>query len=87
MVKLILATLVCAFIASPALASEFRIEQTKMLNNISMNMEEFTGDTNKLYFLTQKKICVENATDINNLKECIAKFQPDQLEAASTVSQ
>ncbi len=85
--KLILATLVCAFIASPVLASDFQAERTKMLNKITMTMEQFKDNPNKIDFLNQKKTCVQEATDINGLQGCTTKFHPDQLKAMTNVSQ
>ena len=80
MKKLILATLACAFIASPVFANDFKVEQTMLLNKITMKMDKFKDDANKTDFLTQKKACVEKATDLSGLKECVAKFHPDQLQ-------
>jgi len=81
MKKLIFAILACAFIASPAFAADFKVEQTMMLNKITMKMDKFKDSANKTDFLTQKKACVEKAADLNGLKECINKFHPDQLKA------
>ena len=81
MKKLIFAILACAFIASPAFAADFKVEQTMMLNKITMKMDKFKDDANKTDFLTQKKACVEKAADLSGLKECINKFHPDQLKA------
>ena len=81
MKKLILAILACAFIAGPAFANDFKVEQTMMLNKITMKMDKFKDNANKTDFLTQKKACVEKATDLSGLKECLAKFNPDQLQA------
>jgi hypothetical protein len=80
MKKLILAILTCAFIASPAFADDFEGEQTNMLNNITMQMERFKDDARKMEFLTQKKACVEEATKLLGLQECMSKFDPAQLE-------
>ncbi len=87
MKKLILAILACAFIASPAFAADFKVEQTMMLNKITMKMDKYKDDANKTDFLTQKKACVETATDLNGLKECVAKFNPDQLATMGKASQ
>lgn len=81
MKKLLLAVLACAFIAGPAFANEFKVEQTMLLNKITMKMDTFKDDANKTDFLTQKKACVEKAADLDGLKECVAKFSPDQLKA------
>ena len=81
MKKLILASVACAFIASPALANEFNVEQTTMLDRIAGKMEKFKTDAAKMDFLIQKKECVEKAMDIDGLKVCLAKFSPEQLEA------
>lgn len=81
MKKLILAILTFAFLASPAFANDFKVEQTMMLNKITMKMDKFKDDANKTDFLTQKKACVEKAADLSGLKECLAKFPPEQLKA------
>jgi len=81
MKKLILAILTCAFIASPAFANVFKEEQTNMLNNITMQMERFKEDAKKMDFLTQKRTCVEEATELSGLQECMSKFNPVQLES------
>lgn len=76
MKKLILATIACAFLASPSFANEFIAEQTKMLDNISGEMESFKDDAEKMDFLTQKKECIVKAKDIDGLKGCLATFPP-----------
>ena len=76
MKKLILATVACAFIASPALANEFTVEQTKMLDQIAGKMENSKDNAAKMDFLTQKKAFVEKAADINGLKASLATFPP-----------
>lgn len=81
MKKLILAIVICAFTAGPALAGEFNVEQTKMLDGIAGNMDNFKDDAGKMDFLIQKKECVEKAADIDGLKACLAQFPPEQLEA------
>ena len=83
MKKMILAILTCAFIASPVFASDFQVEQTMLLNNITMKMDKFKDDATKMDFLAQKKSCVKKAADLDGLKECVAKFHPDQLQAMS----
>ena len=74
MKKLILATIACAFLASPAFANEFNVEQTKMLEQVTAQMENSIDDAAKMDFLTQKKACVEKATDSAGLKDCLATF-------------
>ena len=76
MKKLILATIACAFLASPAFANEFIAEQTKVLDNIAGKLESFKDDAEKMDFLTQKKACVVKAKDIDGLKACLATFPP-----------
>ena len=76
MKKLILATVACAFIASPALANEFNVEQTRMLDKIAGKMENSKDNAAKMDFLTQKKACVEKAADMDGLKACLATFPP-----------
>ena len=83
MKKLILATVACAFLASPALANEFNDIQTKMLEGIVSDMATFKDNAAKIDFLTQKKECTEKATDIDGLKVCAAKFPQKQLEVAT----
>ena len=85
MKKLVLAAVACAFIAGPALAGEFNVEQTKMLDKIAGNMETCRDDAGKMDFLIQKKECVEKATDIDGLKVCLAHFPPEKLEAMTCV--
>ena len=75
MKTLILTTVVCAFLAGPALADEFNVEQTKMLNRIAAKMEIFQDDAAKIDFLIQKKECVQKTTDIEGLKACLVQFQ------------
>jgi len=81
MKKLILAAVACAFLVSPALASEFNVMQTKVLDRIAGYMVDFKDDAAKMDFLTQKKECTEKATDIEQLKACLAKFPIEQLQA------
>ncbi len=73
MKKLTLGLLAFAFIATPAFASDFQVEQTMLLNNITVDMDKFKDDAGKLETLTQKKACVEKATDLDGLKECVSK--------------
>lgn len=81
MKKLIFAAVACAFIASPALANEFNVMQTKVLDRIDGYMVQFKDDPAKMDFLTQKKQCTEKAADIEQLKTCLAKFPIEQLQA------
>ncbi len=82
MKKVIFAVLVCAFIASPVFAAgDFKMEQTMLINKITMTMDEFQNDAVKMDFLTQKKDCVEKAGSIGDLKECVAKYPAEQLKA------
>ena len=81
MKKLILATIACAFITSPALANDFAATQAKAIGNIITEMEKIGDNTAALDFLTDKRNCVEKSTNLEELKECIVKFQPQQLEA------
>jgi len=81
MKKLILATVACAFLASPVLANDFNVAQTNVLDKIAGNMEKFKDDAEKTDLLIQKKECVEKATDIDALKTCLSTFPPEQLQA------
>lgn len=78
MKKLILAMLACAFIAGPALADDFATEQAKTLGDIIVKMDQAKGDAAVLDALTSKRNCVEAATDIKGLQECIAKYPVQQ---------
>lgn len=81
MKKMILATVACVFLATPVLATEFNVAQTKVLDKLASNMEKFKDDAPKMDLLTQKKECVEKATDIDTLKVCLTKYSPEQLQA------
>ncbi len=83
MKKLILATIACAFFASPVLASEFNVVQTKMLDEIAINMEKYNADAAKMDILAQKKECTEKAADIEGLKVCLTKFPTEKLQTVS----
>ena len=83
MKKLILATIACALLAGPALASDFAAEQAKALGEIITEMEQMKNDPAQMDLLTSKRNCVEKATSIEGLQECIAQFPPMNMEAAA----
>ena len=83
MKKLILATVACTFLASPVLASEFNVVQTKLLDEIAINMEKYKADAAKMDVLVQKKECTEKAADIDGLKVCLSKFSAEKLQTVS----
>ena len=81
MKKLILATVACVFLASPVFADDFNMAQIKVLEKIASNMEIFKNDAAKMDLLSQKKECVEKATDIDTLTTCLSQFPQNQLQA------
>ena len=81
MKKLILATIVCAIIVSPALAGDFAAEQAKTLGNIITQMDKMKDDPAKMDFLTKKRNCVEKATKVEELQKCLTQFPPEKLDA------
>ncbi len=81
MKKLIFAAVACVFLATPVLADDFNMAQTKVLEKIAGNMEIFKNDTAKMNILSQKKECVKEATDIDTLTTCLSQFPQDQLQA------
>lgn len=74
MKKLILATLACVFLANPIFADDFNMAQIKVLEKIAAHMEIFKNDAVKMDILSQKKECVEKATDIDTLTTCLSRF-------------
>ena len=81
MKKLILATVACVFLASPVFADDLNMEQIKVLEKIAGNMDIFKNDEAKMNLLSQKKECVEKATDIDTLTICLSQFPQDQRQA------
>ncbi len=81
MQKLVILALLCTFIASPVLANDFVIEQANMLTKIATKMENAQGDAASIDYLTKKKSCVNVATDLGGLKDCIIKFPSAKLKA------
>ena len=73
MKKMILAALVLAFFAGPALADEFKTEQIKMFDSINAELAQCQNDATKTNALTKKKECVEKAVDLNALKACLTE--------------
>ena len=82
MKKIIFAIIACTFVACPAFANEFNVEQTMILNEIEGKMAISKGDEAKLAQLIKQKGCVEKATDLDGLQGCLSKFQTDQLQGA-----
>jgi Ni/Co efflux regulator RcnB len=82
MKKLILATIACAFIAGPALATDFAAEQAKTLGNVISKMEQVKNDPAHMDALTAQRNCVEKATKIEDLQKCMDKMQGEKKEAA-----
>ncbi|MCF6187414.1 MAG: hypothetical protein L3J49_08080 [Desulfobulbaceae bacterium] len=83
MKKLILATIACAFIAGPALANDFAAEQAKTLGDIIVKMDQAKENPAVLDILTSKRNCVEAATNIEGLQECIAKFPSQPMDTTA----
>jgi hypothetical protein len=80
MKKLILATIACAFIATPALANDFATEQAKELGSIIKEMDTMEHNSPAMDFLTDKRNCVEKSTNLEELQACVTKFQPQHDE-------
>ncbi len=72
MKKLLLAAIACAFISGPALANDFATEQAKTLGDIITPMEQAKTDPAALDALTAKRNCVEKATQLEELQQCLA---------------
>ncbi len=83
MKKLIIATIACAFIAGPALASDFAAEQAKVLGQIIAAMDKEKNNPEKLNALTNERNCVETATNAEALQACVAKFSHEQKETTA----
>ncbi len=79
MKKIIAAVIVCAFFAAPVYANDFATAQAEMLGKISEKMTQFEGNAAKIGFLTEKKVCVESATDVAGLAGCTAHFDSQKL--------
>jgi len=79
MKKIIAAVIVSAFLAAPVYASDFAGAQAAMLEKITGKMTASEGNAAKIDFLTQKKACVESATDAAGLAACKTKFDPKKL--------
>ncbi len=71
MKKLLLAVIACGFIASPALANDFAAAQTKVLGDIITQMDQAKNDPAMLDALTVKRNCVEKATNVEELDNCM----------------
>jgi len=74
MKKVLLTALLCSFIASPILASDFVVEQANMLSRITTKLESSKDDTASIEYLTKKKSCVESAANMGDLNDCIIKY-------------
>lgn len=82
MKKLLLATIACTFIAAPAFANDFATEQAKVLSEIITKMDEMKNDPIQMDLLTNKRNCVEKATNIEGLQECLTKNPSMEQQAA-----
>jgi hypothetical protein len=83
MKKLILGTIACAFLVSPALASDFAADQAKELGKIIAKMDTVKNDPVKMDFITKKRNCVEKATNVEDLQKCIAEFPAEKKDATA----
>ena len=81
MKKVILATIACAFIAAPALGSDFAAEQAKSLGDIIAKMEQVKNDPAQMDALTAQRNCIEKATKIEDLKACLEPAKADEKKA------
>ena len=77
MKKLLLAVIACGFIASPALANDFAAQQTKVLGDIIAQMDQAKNDPAMLDALTAKRNCVEKATKVEDLQQCMEEPKAD----------
>ena len=82
MKKVILAVIACAFIAGPALATDFAAEQAKMLGNVIAKMEQVKNDPAQLDALTAQRNCVEKAVKIEDLEKCMDLAKGEKKKAA-----
>ena len=80
MKKLIIATIACAFICSPAFATDFAAEQTKVLDRIIAAMDEMKANPEKMDLLTSERNCVEAASNIEDLQKCVSNATAQHLE-------
>ena len=82
MKKLILTTIACAFITSPALANDFATEQAKILGDIIAKMEQSKIDPAQIESLIAQRNCVEQTTTVEELHACIGSIQEHKQVAA-----
>ncbi len=80
MKKLLVAAIACAFLASPVLANDFAAEQAKELGKIITQMDKMKDDTATMDFLAKKRNCVEKATTVEKLQECLAQFPAEKMK-------
>jgi hypothetical protein len=79
MKKIIFAIISCTFVALPAFANDFTVEQTVVLKEIEGRMAAVKGDEAKLAQLIKQKGCVEKAADLDGLQGCLSQFRMDPL--------
>ena len=82
MKKAILAVLICAFAVSPALANEFAADQAAALKAVHTQMEKFKDDADAMKVLDEQKGCIEKATDLQGLHDCLEPVTAEKKEAA-----
>ena len=84
MKKIVLAVIACLMVSGVAMAEspgDFETRQQKMIGKITSKLEVFKDDATKTEFLTNKRSCVEAATDAAGLEECFIKFPPPAVPA------
>jgi outer membrane lipoprotein-sorting protein len=86
MKKLFLTALLSTFIVSPVFANDFVIEQVNMLTEIATKMENAQGDTASIDYLGKKKSCIEAATNMGELKDCVVKYPAAKLKDLGTAA-
>ena len=83
MKKLILTTIACAFITSPALADDFATEQAKILGDIIAKMEQSKTDPAQIESLIAQRNCVEQTTTVEELRECVGTTIQEHKKVAA----
>ena len=74
----VVAVLMLSGVAMADSHGDFTARQSKMLGKITEKLEAAKDDAEMSQFLTDKKACVEAATDVAGLDDCYAKFPPPQ---------
>ena len=77
MKTMVLTAITCLVFGGSAFANEFRAEQTRILDEISAEVEQHKNDVVKMNVLERKKECVLLAVDMEGLKEAFVGGIPD----------